>query len=290
MTDEHTHSDGTRQPGRYDDDRLLACALGLEEDPDLLAAAEADAELAARLAAVRDDVDAVGAQVRAAVPAPDDSYTDLSSGRWSGLSEFFRAPAERRRRRRWVRVLAPVAAVLVLAVVVGVVAMDLSGQIATSGSGVDAGRTADEAAPSKSQDLGFGGAGEAAPQTTAERLAEQLDHFAVVVLARARAATGALQRFAVVRILKGDAPEVVELQVADEPADAGKLHLLMLDPVETARGEDLSPEPIPSLATTRGDLRYGTALAVSYLYNGEPTMVREFEEGTDPDTVDLPLP
>ena len=86
---------------------------------------------------------------------------------------------------------------------------------------------------------------EPAPTTAAERLADQLDRFAIVVLARARAATGALQRFAVVRIFKGDAPEVVELEVDDQPADLGRLHLLMLDPTAGAGEQFVSPEPIP---------------------------------------------
>ena len=131
---------------------------------------------------------------------------------------------------------------------------------------------------------------EEAPQTAAQRLADQLDRFAVVVLARARQATGALQRFAVLRIFKGDAPQVVELEVDDQPADEGRLHLLMLDPT-TAGDETLpSPEPIPSLTTDGRDVAFGRALAVTYTYHGEPTMVREFAAGTDPDLVSLPIP
>ena len=55
------------------------------------------------------------------------SYTDLSGERWSGLQEFFEPPAraaEPRRARRWLRVLAPVAALVVLALVVGIVAVE----------------------------------------------------------------------------------------------------------------------------------------------------------------------
>jgi hypothetical protein len=131
---------------------------------------------------------------------------------------------------------------------------------------------------------------EAAPPTVARRLAEQLDRFAVIVLARASQATGALQRFAVLRIFKGDAPQVVELDVDDQPADEGRLHLLMLDPT-TAGDEALqSPGPIPSLATIGGDAAFGRALAVAYTYHGEPAMVREFAAGTDPDLVSLPIP
>jgi hypothetical protein len=94
----------------------------------------------------------------------------------------------------------------------------------------------------------------------------------------------------VVRIYKGDAPDVVELQVDDEPADTGRLHLLMLDPATTGDEQAGSPEPTPSLVTTKSFASMGEPLAVSYTYRGEPTMVREFAAGTDPDTVTLPLP
>jgi hypothetical protein len=243
---------------------------------------------------MRGEVEAVGAQVRAAVPAPDDAYTELSGDRWGGLSEFFRAPAEhpRRERRRW-RVLAPVAALLVLAVAAGIVAVDQGGLLTSGGvdSTVESGRALDEAAPMGAQTVEGGGSeSEALPQTAAQRLAEQLDHFAVIVLAQAREVTGALQRFAVVRIFKGSAPRVVELNVDDDPAREGRLHLLMLVPVESGPGELFSPEPIPSLVTTKSDLGYGEPMAVSYTYEGKPAMVRAFDAGTDPDTVSLPIP
>ena len=126
--------------------------------------------------------------------------------------------------------------------------------------------------------------------TAVERLADQLDRFAVVVLARAREATGALQRFAVVRIFKGDAPEVVELEVDDQPADLGRLHLLMLDPTpDGRRAARARLSPSRRSRPPRGDAALGTPLAVSYTYGGEPTMVREFAAGTDPDMVNLPL-
>ena len=51
--------------------------------------------------------------------------------------------------------------------------------------------------------------------------------------------------------------------------------------------ETVSPEPIPSLAAAEGP---GEPLAVSYMYEGEPTMVREFPAGTDPGTVSLSIP
>ncbi len=84
---------------------------------------------------------------------------------------------------------------------------------------------------------------------------------------------------------------MVELEVDDRPADTGRLHLLMLDPVATAGDESGSSEPIPSLGTTRSEQGLpGKPLAVAYTYGGEPTMVRELDAGTDPDSVTLPIP
>jgi len=319
MTDERTEN---QRPGVYDDDRLLACALGLEDDPELLQAAATDAALAGRLEAMRADVDRIGAQVSAAVPEPDESYTDLSGERWSALKEFFEPPAATatpRRKRRWWQVVAPVAAVLVVALVVGIVAVQNGGQMsATSDSGsAEVARSSDGAGAefgegvTKSQ--GTDQTTTSAP-TLRERFADQLDRFAVVVLARAREVSGAVQKFAVLRIFKGQAPRVVELAVGDEPADRGRLHLLMLDPTtppeiaeeapvetespwpltesplpmtESPWPETVSPEPIPSIAAAEGP---GEPLAVSYTYEGEPTMVREFPAGTDPGTVSLSIP
>jgi len=277
------------QPGVFDDDRLLACALDLDDDPELLAAAETDAGLAGRLAAMRADVAAVGSQIAAAVPAPDDAYTDLDGDRWSGLREFFQPPASAakpRRAGRWWRVAAPVAAVLVLALVAGIVAVDRGSQSRVAGdqtATMAESGSSDAAAPSTDRAPGF--------TSATEQLADQLDHFAVVVLARARAASGALQRFAVVRIFKGEAPKVVELAIGGQPADQGRLHLLMLDPVATGGEELATPQPVESQSTAKSEYGApGQALDVAYTYNGEPTMVREFAAGTDPDTVSIPIP
>ena len=107
----------------FDDDRLLAFALGLADDPELVAAAAGDAELRRRLEAMRADVRAVSDGVNAAVPAPDDSYTDLSQERWRGLAPYLqgRRPGRQPRRPRafFHRALAPAAALLLVAAVLG---------------------------------------------------------------------------------------------------------------------------------------------------------------------------
>ncbi len=327
MTDER--DDNVAQPGVFDDDRLLACALGLEEDPEVLAAAAADAALSARLQAMRADVAHIGAELSAAVPEPDEAYTDLSSERWGGLAEFFETPATTslRSRRSWWQIVAPFAAVLVIAVVVGIVAVQNGTQSATSGSGgaevAQSGDAGGFSLPSfaegATRTAGDDQDATSSP-TLGERFADQLDRFAVVVLARAREVSGAVQKFAVLRIFKGRAPRTVELVVNDDPADAGRLHLLLLEPTPAPEplvpgagvtpwpltespvpatesplpgaespwpDGSLSPEPIPTLAAADGP---GEPLAVSYTYHGEPTMVREFAAGTDPATVSLRIP
>jgi hypothetical protein len=326
MTDER---DNRMQPDLYDDDRLLACALGLEEDAELLAAAAVDAGLGARLEAMRADVAAIGAQVSAAVPEPEESYTDLSGDRWGGLKEYFDVPPEAakpRGERRWWRVLAPVAALVVLALVVGIVAVNggLGGSTgSSSGSSASVAQSGeDTAVPAQSfSGTGVTKGGDAAGKATlGERFSDELNRFAVVVLARAQQVSGAVQRFAVLRIFKGSAPKVVELAVNGQPTDAGRLHLLMLDPTAPPEATDespwplespapgggsplpetvspvpaesplpaiVSPEPIPSLASANGP---GQELAVSYTYQGEPTVIRELAPGTDPSSVAITIP
>ena len=90
MTDEKTRE--MTGASAFDDDRLLAFALGLDDDPELLAAAAGDEGLGRRLDAVRAEVGQVGAQVRAAVPGPNEDYTHLGDPRWAGLHEFFAPP------------------------------------------------------------------------------------------------------------------------------------------------------------------------------------------------------
>ena len=137
MPDE-TYTDAVMPSGGFDDDRLLAYVLGLDEDAALAAAAATDAELRARLETIRAQADAVGARISAAVPAPDDSYADLSAPRWADLGEFLRTPdttplAARTRSSRWLRVAAP-ALVVVLALAVGAAVLSSRGGSGGTGS------------------------------------------------------------------------------------------------------------------------------------------------------------
>ncbi len=287
MADDRT--DEMRSAPAFDDDRLLAFALGLDDDPELVAAAAADEGLRRRLDAVRAEVEQVGAQVRAAVPGPDEDYTDPSDPRWAGLQKFFAAPQPaktRSRASRWLRVLAP-AAVALVAVAVGLAVINdqKSGTVGVNSSLPAAAKASSEAAGPLT------GAGAAATDRAgdyAQALRDQLDLFAVVVLAKAKAASGAFQRFVVVKVLKGDGPDVVRLRVADRPADEGRLHMLFLRPQSQASAEaTLTPIPGATEATSRLD---GLAVGepVTYSYQGETAVLRELPAGTDPAAVELP--
>jgi len=225
---------GPRRPGVFDDDRLLAYALALDEDAELEQAAAGDVELAGRLEAVRRDVALIERQVAGAVPAPADDYADLAGERWAGLRELM-APrpekATRRRASRWLRVAVPVAAACALAAFAGLTALERNGDRASTGAASDSAQTA--RAPE---------AGSAVRSAQAMSFAEELDEFRVVVLARAQAVTGALQRFSVVRELKGHTPDSIRLAVGDTPALVDRLHLLLLDPKsEEGLDERLGP-------------------------------------------------
>ncbi len=275
MTDEATGY-GPPQPGVFNDDRLLACALGLDDDPELLAAAEADPALDARLAAMHVEVVALSAGVQAAVPTPDDEYTNLADARWAGLRTYLeplRAAQPRSRASRWLRVAAPVAAVVVLALAAGLAAVDRSGDTAI--------QEPEQAVTETGAQLG--GAAD-----SALTFAEQIEGFAVVVLARARTAGGAVQRFAVVRLFKGDAPRVLELDVGETPAASGRLHLLMLRPLAAGAAQDHETQAEERAVTKGAADGPGRELAVTYRYEGEPAVCRELPADTDPASVTLP--
>ena len=273
----------------FDDDRLLAFALELDDDPGLVAAAAADEGLRRRLDAARADVDRVGAQVRAAVPAPDAVYADVGDPRWAGLQGFFAAPQPAKRRggaSRWLRVLAPVAvAVVALAVGLAIINEQNVDTVAVNGAVPEAAKAASDAAGSLT---GVGPTAGDRSANAVQALRDELDQYALVVLAKARAASGAFQQFVVVRILKGDGPDRVRLRVADHPADVGRLHLLLLRPSSDVYAEP-SPAPVPSVSAATAMLD-GVSVGepVTYAYQGETAVLRELPADTDPAAVRLP--
>ena len=281
-------------PPAFDDDRLLALALGLDDDPQLVAATAADEGLRRRLDAVRAGVEEVGAHVRAAIPAPSDDYTDLSDPRWAGLQEFFAAPRPaktRSRASRWLRVLAP-AAVALVAVAVGLAVINdqKSGTVGINSSLPAAAKASSEAADA--QTVGGVTATSRAAADYVQGLRDQLDLYAVVVLAKAQAAGGAFQRFVVVKVLRGESPPVVRLRVADRPADEGRLQLLFMRP-QTGGAAEISPQPTPapipgSTVATSTLEALAAGVPVVYVYQGATALLRELPAGTDPAAVELP--
>jgi hypothetical protein len=283
---------GSQPGGPFDDERLLAYAMGLDDDPGLAAAAANDGDLRRRLEALRAEAGAVGDAVRAAVPAPDDSYTDLGDPRWARLSEHFEPPAaparasragSRGRSRLWLRVLAPAAAVA-LALAVGVAALQRDGWL------VDRETATDQALETETSG-GVTGA-ESAPgdaaKGDADGLASPLDGFAVVALARAGAPSGDSQAFEVLRVLRGTAPDAVRLQLVDDAAVAGTLHLLCLDPpADLGRRALDEAVAAPPMFGGEADEPAATGGPMVYRYDGRPAVALPLPPGTDPAGVRL---
>lgn len=273
--------------GAFDDERLLAHVMGLN-DPEVAAAAEDDDDLRRRLAELHADLEEVGAQVRAVVPQPGAAYTDLGDQRWAALRSYVAVATPRpRAARRWLRLAVPVTVVAV-ALVAGVTILSRGGtgerysaRSATSGL----------AAPKAS-------AGPNALGTHAASGAHLSAQFGLVVVARAGAVRQGVQSFAVVRTLKGTAPRrTLPLRVLSKPATAGRLQLLLLRPSDTfygnAGGESApaSPRPTPGGPLLAPSQLFGmeaVGTTAEYRYEGAPAYGRQLPAGTDPATVMLP--
>jgi len=272
-TDETTMSG----PESFGDERLLSYALGLDPDAALEEALRDDADLRARLEAVRADIGVVAQGLERIVPSPPQDYTDLSGDRWPQLKPLLRAPAPRRvRRRSWLRVLAPVAAVA-LVLGVGVVAFERSqsgtGSMATDSTAAK--NAQGEAAPAGSGD---GGLSATAGAQEATREATLAADYRIVVVATARPAAGDTQVFEVQRVLKGRAPQELTLTADAGAASAGDSVILYLRPSSPPSGQ---VGATPSSA----DFAQGS---FAYTYQGSQSIAIPLPEGTDPGSVTLP--
>ena len=284
------------------DDRMLAHVMGLQTDPELEAAAATDAVLRRRLETLRAEVAHVTDQVTRAVPGPDELYTDISQPQWAALRPLMEAEVHDIHSQarpqdgawRWLRVLAPVAAVIV-ALAVGVSVLDRQGTGLFTSQGDKA--TA-ELAPTRA-------GGDA---TNTERFIDRqaAAHFGVVLIARARAARDGFQRFDVVRVLRGTAPAQLRLRVASQPAAVGLLHVLYLSPLASEAGgaeptaTDGSPSPGPSPSPSPTESAggapgaspspYATDLADEILFDngGEAAVAVQMPAGLDPSDISLP--
>lgn len=275
---------GGALPPDLDDDRLLAYVLGLQTDPQLEAAAIEDDGLRRRLDALRSEMTQIHEQVARAVPEPSETYTDLSEPRWAALRPHLeeKPPTAARGRprapsgtTRWLRVAAPIAAVLVvLAVGVGVLRQPDGSVLTNQGDKAATDLTAPEV-PS-------GGAADAERATEEQAGLDQADLYDVVLVARAGPLSSGFQRFDVVRVLRGAAPAVLRLRVATRAAEAGRLHVVYLSPSRGGEGEASSTAGDEGLSQSmRDDL-------LRFEEDGDTVLVARLPADVDPADIVLP--
>jgi hypothetical protein len=132
------------------------------------------------------------------------------------------------------------------------------------------------------------------------------------VVARARDAVAGFQQFAVLRDLKGLAPKLLRLRVGDAPAEAGKLHLLLLSPAGSAAAQAYneppplisvspaamaingnSPSPAPAATPTASPAPDLAQWAVAqptktFGYHGQVALAEELPPGTDVASLSVP--
>jgi hypothetical protein len=281
MSDERTDN-GIQPGGGFDDDRLLAYALGLDDDHGLEAAAAGDAALRARIAAMRADVGAVGAGLDRVVPAPPDEYTELSGAQWGELRELVAAPAAPRRRPMWLRVLVPAAAIA-LVLVAGVVGLQRLGTV----GGNDAATVTDDekALESDGRQSGGteGGAAEGAGAPSLDATVPGSAAYETVVVARAEPPFGGRQRFEVLRVLRGEAGAEVSLAMVDRALAPDTLAILYLRPTGHANDAPSAPSP-----ASTGTPLIVAGKVVRYTFMGEPALARRLPADTDLETIALP--
>ncbi|GEM_PF-1302426 len=262
------------------DDRLLALALGLDDDPELRADVERSPQLARRLKAIQDDLVSVEDGLQAMVPDQPEDWADLSHERWAKLQPFVeteqaardeaeavaggrrarragirpepaRAAARRDPRpfwRRWQAVAPAAIAVLAAAVVFGVVAGRDALQMNDDRAVLDSAPLEKDATGSSS--AAEGAAAPADAGATQGLLVSGADDYQTVVVAVAGPVDGQEQPYSVERVLKGTAGDTVSLQTElDGELEPGTRALLFLDP----RGE-LAGAGEPTV-TPEGDQR-----------------------------------
>jgi hypothetical protein len=286
LNDGQTGMTGTPSE-RFDDDRLLAYALQIDDDAELEQALATDAALRERLLAIRGDLGLVEDQLRAAVPAAAESWADLSAARWGDLRPYVStrpAPAVHRRRFS-LRVLAPAVGVVAAAALAVGLVLSQTGGVGTLSSGSSSG-----------QSEAVGSTGKAVPQavpggsSTYSVPAADAAAYQTAVVARAGAVNDGVQDFTVLRTLKGAAGHSVRLSVEVGGAlKQGALALLLLTPTNTLATPGATAAPTPSGPTPSASVTDGTRAAPHlYLYKGTTAVAQELPAGTDPGTFTLP--
>lgn len=252
---------------QVDDDRLLAYALGLEDDRELADALASDPQLRERLRRMETELGEVGDQLHAAVPPLDEGWTDLSMQRWEALRHYVQTrPAEPRRRRLHLKVLVPIAAtVAAIALALGVTLSHHTLRQSTEATGGN-GAVSAAGAPESSRN---GGAYDASGE------------FKTIVVARAHVAGDDSQRFTVERVLKGSAPASVELTIeAGAALPEETLAVLSLLPLDTLSSK-AAPTPVAPGAVKQ------SGVPTVFLYEGRLAAVQPLPPGTDPADVTL---
>lgn len=272
----------------FDDDRILKYALGFGDDPDLEAATQKDAALRDRIAAMRGDVNAVAAGLDRVVPTPPDDYADLGDPRWAEVHDVVTAPASAAPPRRpvWLRVLVPVAAVVVV-LIAGFAGLQTLG----SDTGNEASTVADDKAlESFDRQSSDGGQGEATAGSTdglatpSPATGSSVPQFETVVIARAEAPTAGHQDFNVLRVLKGQAGPRLSFEMIDRALAPGAVAVLYFQPVG-----DQADAPAPPGPTVSGTPPpNASAKAIRFSFDGAPAWARQLPPGIDPEQVALP--
>jgi hypothetical protein len=258
-----------------DEDRLLAFALGLEDDAELRATLAVDEELRRRLEALQADLGDVGGGLERVVPAPDDTYADPAAARWDGLRPFFAPPPERRLSRgRW-RVLVPALGAILAVAVVGALALR-SGPLDSQMAGDEGAESADSLrAPATETDASKATYG-------AEALAADLELFGTAFVARAGEVSDGTQHFTVVRRIKGLVTDDIYLEVIDEPVAMDALALVMLGSASVGDGVK-TPPPAPSAPEDLERERLGRAVFIPFDFQGVTAVVRPLPADVDLD-------
>ena len=266
-------TDTPDKSARFDEDRLLAFALGLEDDAELQAALALDDELRRRLEALKADLGDVGAGLQRLAPAPDDTYADPAAARWDGLRPLFAPPPERRT-ARW-RVLVPALGAILAVAVVGALALR-SGPLDSQMAGDRGAESADSlGAPTAETDASKATYGAGA-------LAADLELFGTAFVARAGEVSDGTQHFTVVRRIKGLVTDDIYLEIVDEPVAMDALALVMLGSASVGAGVK-TPILAPSAPEDEALQRLGLAGFVAFGYQGAEAVARPLPADVDLD-------
>jgi hypothetical protein len=277
----------------FSDDRLLAFALDLGDDAELVAAIKSSPLLEQRLALIRDEVSIVCDRLQTAVPMAGPDYADPAAARWQRLQAFY-MPATvssgRRGPRRIGRLASIAAALAIFAVAVGVAVQQLPGgksaDTATEstrsvGGAVPAGAPADKGTGG----LSYDGNTIALPQA---------EHFKTVVVARAGAVVQDLQSFAVLRVLKGRIADRISLVLRGGAAalPTGSLDVLYLRPLYgyhwAAEPDQLGAGGSATPTPAGANVAIMPMPASGYAMSGQDAYVQPVPDGVDISTLTAP--